>query len=132
MIRRRVVITGLGAVTPIGNDVRTYWHALLEGKSGVGPITCFDTSAFKVHFAGEVKDFHPEELLNAKEVRRVDRFAQFATGAAHEAVADSGIDFAREAPFPCGVIIGSGVAGLPEFEDGHRTYVHNGTSRVSP
>jgi 3-oxoacyl-[acyl-carrier-protein] synthase II len=133
MSRRRVVITGLGAVTPVGNDVRTFWQALLAGRSGVAPISCIDTSAFKVHFAGEVKDFHPEKVLkNAKEVRRVDRFAQFAMVAAQEAVTDSGVDFAKLDPFRCGVIIGSGVGGLAEFEDGHTTFMTKGPGRLSP
>jgi 3-oxoacyl-[acyl-carrier-protein] synthase II len=132
MTRRRVVITGLGALTPIGNDVRTYWHNLLAGTSGVGPITQFDTSAFKVHFAGEIKNYEPEKVIPHKEVRRMDRFAQFAVVAAHEAVTDSGIDFSKEDPFRCGVIIGSGIGGLNEFEDGHGTYMTKGPSRVSP
>jgi len=132
MTRRRVVITGLGALTPIGNDVRTYWRNLLEGTSGIGPITQFDTSAFKVHFAGEIKNYDPEKVIPHKEVRRMDRFAQFGMVAAHEAVTDSGIDFSKEDPFRCGVIIGSGIGGLNEFEDGHGTYMTKGPSRVSP
>jgi 3-oxoacyl-[acyl-carrier-protein] synthase II len=132
MSLRRVVLTGLGTVNPIGNDVRTYWRHLLAGKSGVGPITLLDTSAFKVHFGGEVKDFRPEAVVNAKDVRRMDRFAQFALVAAVEAVKDSGLDFAREDPFRCGVILGSGIGGLGEFEDGYKTYLERGPAKVSP
>jgi 3-oxoacyl-[acyl-carrier-protein] synthase II len=132
MSRRRAVITGLGAVTPIGNDVRTYWENLLAGTSGVGPITQFDTSAFKVHFAGEVKNFEPEKVVGAKDARRMDRFSQFAVIAAHEAIADSGIDFAKLDPFRCGVVIGSGIGGLNEFEDGHNTLRDKGPGRISP
>lgn len=132
MTRRRVVITGLGALTPIGNDVRTFWQALLAGKSGVAPITLFDTTQFKVHFAGEVKDFQPESVLNAKEVRRLDRFAQFALVASVEAVRDSGIDFTKIDPFRAGVIIGSGIGGLAEFEEGHGTLITKGPARISP
>lgn len=132
MSRRRVVFTGLGAITPIGNDVRTYWHALLAGKSGVAPITQFDTSAHKVHFAGEVKNFEPEKIFNAKDVRRMDRFVQFAMMAAHEAVADSGLEFAKLDPFRCGVIIGSGIGGLDEFQIGYHTFMTKGPTRISP
>jgi len=132
MSRRRVVITGMGAVTPIGNDVRTYWQGLLAGKSGVAPLTLFDTSAFKIHFGGEVKNFHPESVLNARDARRMDRFAQFAMVATTEAVADSGLDFGREDPYRCGVIIGSGIGGLLEFEEGHRTYMTRGPGKISP
>jgi 3-oxoacyl-[acyl-carrier-protein] synthase II len=132
MNRRRVVITGLGALTPIGNDVRTFWHNLLAGVSGIATITQFDPADFKVKFAGEVKDFDPEKVINPKEARRMDRFAQFAVAAAQEAVADSGIDFEKEDPFRCGVIIGSGIGGLNEFQDGHTTYMTKGPSRISP
>ncbi|MBX7102831.1 MAG: beta-ketoacyl-ACP synthase II [Gemmataceae bacterium] len=132
MNRRRVVITGLGAVTPIGNDVATYWQNLLAGVSGVAPITQFDTTNFKVHFAGEVKDFHPETTVGVKEARRMDRFTQFAVIAAHEAVTDAGIDFAKMDPFRAGVIIGSGIGGLNEFEDGHNDLRDKGPGRISP
>src|SRR5262249_22994868 len=132
MSRRRVVITGLGALTPIGNDVPTYWHNLLAGTSGVAPITQFDTSAFKVHFAGEIKNFEPEKVIPPKEVRRMDRFVQFAIVAANEAVVDSGIDFAKLDPFRCGVIVGSGIGGLNEFEEGHRDFMTKGPNRISP
>jgi 3-oxoacyl-[acyl-carrier-protein] synthase II len=132
MSRRRVVLTGLGTVNPLANDVPAYWKALLAGKSGIGPITLLDTSAFKVHFAGEVKNFQPEAVLNPKEVRRMDRFAQFGLVAALEAVRDSGVDFAKEDPFRCGVIIGSGIGGLAELEEQHSVYIHKGPSRIGP
>jgi 3-oxoacyl-[acyl-carrier-protein] synthase II len=132
MSRRRVVITGLGTVNPLAHDVPAYWKALLAGRSGVGPITLLDSSAFKVHFAGEVKDFHPEAVINSKEVRRMDRFAQFGMFAALEAVRDSGIDFATEDPYRCGVIIGSGIGGLTELEEQHSVYIHKGPSRIGP
>jgi 3-oxoacyl-[acyl-carrier-protein] synthase II len=132
MTRRRVVITGLGTVNPIGRDVPAYWRALLAGQSGVGPITLFDTAAFKVHFGGEVRDFNPEPVLNSKDARRMDRFTQFAMVAAAEAVRDSGLDFAREDPFRCGTIIGSGIGGLTEFEEQHSVYVQKGPSRIGP
>lgn len=132
MSRRRVVITGMGAVTPVGNDVRTYWRNLLAGKSGIAPLTLFDTSAFKVHFGGEVKNFQTEPVLTSKDARRMDRFTQFAMVAAHEAMKDSGVDMAKEDPFRCGVIIGSGIGGLNEFEEGHTTFKDRGPAKVSP
>jgi 3-oxoacyl-[acyl-carrier-protein] synthase II len=132
MSRRRVVITGLGTVNPVAHDVPAYWKALLAGKSGIGPVTLLDSSAFKVHFAGEVKDFKPDTVINSKEVRRLDRFAQFGMYAAIEAVRDSGIDFGKEDPYRCGVIIGSGIGGLTELEEQHSIYIHKGPSRVGP
>lgn len=132
MNRRRVVITGLGALTPIGNDVRTFWQNLLAGVSGIATITQFDPAEFKVKFAGEVKNFDPEKVINPKEARRMDRFSQFAVVAAQEAVDDSGIDFTKEDPYRCGVIVGSGIGGLNEFQDGHATLMTKGPGRVSP
>jgi 3-oxoacyl-[acyl-carrier-protein] synthase II len=129
---RRVVITGLGTVNPLSLDVPGFWDGLRAGRSGIGPITQFDTSAFKVHFAGEVKDFNPEAYLDGKAARRLDRFAQFAMAAALEAVKDSGIEYAKEDPFRCGVIFGSGIGGLNEFEDQHGRFLKDGPSRISP
>jgi 3-oxoacyl-[acyl-carrier-protein] synthase II len=132
MQRRRVVVTGLGTVNPIGHSVPEYWQALLAGKSGVAPIQQMDVTKFKVKFAGEVKNFQPSPVIDPKSVRRLDRFAQFALFAAHEAVLDSGIDFSKYDPFRCGVILGSGIGGLNEFEDGHSTHMLKGPDRVSP
>jgi 3-oxoacyl-[acyl-carrier-protein] synthase II len=132
MSRRRVVITGMGTVNPLANDVPNYWRALLAGKSGIGPITLFDTSAFKVHFGGEVKDFRPEAVLNPKDVRRMDRFTQFAMIAALDAVRDCGLDFTKENAFRCGTIIGSGIGGLNEFEEQHTIYMQKGPNRIGP
>ena len=114
---RRVVITGMGTVNSLCSEVPGFWKALCAGKSGVGKIEQFDTTDFKVHFAGEVKDFHPETVINSKDVKRMDRFAQFGMYASLEAVRDSGVDFAKEDPYRCGVIIGSGVGGLTELEE---------------
>jgi 3-oxoacyl-[acyl-carrier-protein] synthase II len=132
MSRRRVVITGLGTVNPVAHDVPAYWKALVAGKSGIGPITLLDSSAFKVHFAGEVRDFKPESVINSKDVRRLDRFAQFGLFASLEAVRDSAIDFSKEDPYRCGVIIGSGIGGLSELEEQHSIYIHKGPSRIGP
>jgi 3-oxoacyl-[acyl-carrier-protein] synthase II len=129
---RRVVITGLGTVNPLSSDVSRYWEALCAGNSGVGPIELFDTSAHSVKFAGEVKGFDPEPVLEHRAARRLDRFAQFALVAAHHAVADSGLDFAREDPFRCGVIFGSGIGGMWEFEEQHTNFIKAGPRKVSP
>jgi 3-oxoacyl-[acyl-carrier-protein] synthase II len=132
MSRRRVVITGLGTVNPIAHDVPAFWKGLLAGKSGIGPITLIDSTAFKVHNAGEVRDFHPEAVINSKEVRRMDRFAQFGMFAALEAVRDSGLDFAKEDPYRCGAIIGSGIGGLTELEEQFAVYLEKGPGRIGP
>jgi 3-oxoacyl-[acyl-carrier-protein] synthase II len=129
---RRVVVTGLGTVNPIGNAVQEYWQALLAGKSGIAPLTQLDTAAFKTKFGGEVKNFSPDHVIDSKAARRLDRFAQFAVVASFEAIKDSGIDLAKADPFRCGCILGSGIGGLNEFEDGHTTYMTKGPSRISP
>lgn len=130
--RRRVAITGLGTVNPIALNVSDYWRGLLAGTSGIAPITHFDTAAFKVKFGGEVKNFRPDPAIDARSVRRLDRFSQFALVAAAEAIAESGLDFAREDSFRCGCILGSGIGGMAEFEEGHTTLMNKGPSRVSP
>ncbi len=132
MMRRRAVITGLGTVNPLGLSVPEYWRGLLAGRSGIAPITHFDTTDFKVHFGGEVKSFDPSVFLDARDVRRSDRFTQFALVATAEAVKDSGLDFSREDPFRCGCILGSGIGGMAEFEDGAKTLVQRGPSRLGP
>lgn len=129
---RRVVITGLGTVNPLAAGVAGYWQGLLAGKSAISNIELFDTAAFKVRFAGEVKRFAPEDVIDSKMARRLDRFAQFALVAAVEAVKDSGIDFGKEDPFRSGVIFGSGIGGLSEFEEQHARYMQGGPGRISP
>jgi len=131
-MKRRVVVTGLGAVTSLGQEVSTLWQALLAGKSGISRIELFDTSHFKVHFAGEVKGFPLKESLDPKQLRRLDRFAQFALVASQEAMASSGLDIARMDPFRCGVIVGSGIGGLNEFEEQHGRYLKDGPSKINP
>ena len=132
MTRRRVVITGMGTVNSLASDVPGYWRALCAGRSGIGRIEQFDTSAFKVHFGGEVKNFNPEAVLDTKSVRRLDRFAQFALVAAIAAAKDSGLDFSRQDATRCGVILGSGIGGLNEFEEQHARYLEDGPGRISP
>ncbi|MBY0514928.1 MAG: beta-ketoacyl-ACP synthase II [Gemmataceae bacterium] len=127
-----MVITGLGTVNPIALSVPDYWRALLAGTSGVAPLTLFDTAHFKVRFGGEVKNFDPSVAVDARSVRRLDRFSQFALVAAAEAVADSGLDFAKLDAFRCGCILGSGIGGIAEFEEGHGTLMTKGPGRVSP
>ncbi|MGH7545732.1 MAG: beta-ketoacyl-ACP synthase II [Gemmatimonadota bacterium] len=133
MTKRRVVVTGLGLVTPVGNDVPTAWTSLLGGKSGVGPITLFDTDGHPVRFAGEVKGWEPEKVLDRKEARRADRFCQFALVAAAEAWAGSGLDeYGDLDPDRFGVITGSGIGGILTLEDQHKKLLEKGPGRVSP
>ncbi len=130
---RRVVITGMGAVTPLAADLKSTWDRLLAGKSGIGPITLVDTTEFKVKFGGEVKNWQPEKFFDSKTCRRMDRFAQFAIVAALEAWKDAGIDVAKEDPFRCGAIIGNGIGGLTEYEEQHTKFLQGGGPRgVSP
>jgi 3-oxoacyl-[acyl-carrier-protein] synthase II len=131
-MNRRVVITGLGAITPVGSNLKEFWSSLLEGKSGVGKITRFDTSEYSVDIAGEVKDFKPEERIHPKEVRRMDRFAQFSIISSLEAIENSGIDLKKEDVNRIGVLIGSGIGGLETWEREYRKLVENGPNRVSP
>ncbi|GJG88677.1 3-oxoacyl-[acyl-carrier-protein] synthase 2 [Gemmatimonadetes bacterium T265] len=137
MTRRRVVVTGLGAVTPVGNDVATTWRALLEGRSGGAPITKFDATNFAVRFACEVKGFDTAAYMDRKEAKRADQYAQYALAAAVQAMQDAG--FAAGigpgtgyTPEETGVIIGSGVGGLRTFEDQHTIYMEQGPRRISP
>jgi len=129
---RRVVITGMGTVNPLATDVKTYWQYLLAGRSGIAKLEQFDASAFKVRFGGEVKGWNPEDYLESKAARRMDRYAQFGVVAAMEAVRDSGLDIAREDPFRCGVILGSGIGGLNEFEEQHTRFFQGGPGKISP
>ncbi len=129
---RRVVITGIGTVNPLATDVDAYWKGLLAGQSGIGKLEQFDTGAFKVHFGGEVKNWDPDRYLESKSARRMDRYAQFGVVAAISAVKDSGLDFSREDPFRCGVILGSGIGGLNEFEDQHTRFFQGGPGKISP
>jgi 3-oxoacyl-[acyl-carrier-protein] synthase II len=132
MTRRRVVITGLGTVNPLGLNVPDYWRGLLAGQSGIAPITLFDTKEFKVKFGGEVKRFTPEPILDVRTARKFDRFTQFAVVAAAEAIKDSGLNLAKEDAFRCGCILGSGIGGIAEFEEGARTLVERGPNRLGP
>jgi 3-oxoacyl-[acyl-carrier-protein] synthase II len=129
--RRRVVITGLGAVTPLGNDVESTWSALTAGRSGAGPITQFDPEGFLVMFACEVKDFEPTRWIERKQARRMDRFAHLIVAAARQAEADAGIDVARE-PDRIGTSVGTGIGGLKSFQDCYNDLLDRGPDRVNP
>ncbi|MBO5829650.1 MAG: beta-ketoacyl-ACP synthase II [Paludibacteraceae bacterium] len=131
---RRVVITGLGAVTPIGNDVPTYWDNLLNGVGGSAPITLFDSSAFKTHFACEVKGFNPEEEFDRKELKKYDRYVQFALKATREAIADSALDVESIDPDRVGVVFATGVGGITSMENEMEAVLSDGKGlqRFSP
>ena len=125
MSLKRVVVTGLGALTPLGNSTEETWKNLLAGKSGAGPITRFDASLFKTHFACEVKDFEPNDVLDRKEARRMDRFTQFGVVVADEAIADSGLDLEKENLDRIGVVWGSGIGGIDTFFEQVKGFVDN-------
>ena len=131
-MERRVVITGLGAITPIGNNVEEFWKGIKEGKCGIDEITEFDTTDFKVKLAGEVKEFNPDEHFERREAKRMDRFSQFAVVVAREAWKDSGLDKEKENMERVGVIVGSGIGGLGTIEKDNRNLVEKGPDRVSP
>lgn len=129
---KRVVITGMGAITPVGNNVDSFWDSLKNGKSGVTRVTRFDPEPFKCQIAAEVKDFDPAEYIDKKEARRMDRFTQFAVVAADEAIKNSGLDLEKEDLWRIGVITGSGVGGMETIEDQHQSLMEKGGGRVSP
>jgi 3-oxoacyl-[acyl-carrier-protein] synthase II len=129
--RRRVVITGIGAVTPLGNDAETTWNSLLAGESGAGPITYFDTTDYMVHFACELKDFEPSQWIERKQARRMDRFAQIIIAAARQAEADAGLDIAADAD-RVGASIATGIGGIKSFQDCYDTLLARGPDRVNP
>src|SRR5688500_1263802 len=132
-MKRRVVVTGLGAISPVGNDVATTWRSLVEGTSGAAPITKFDASSFPVRFAAEVKNFDALEFMDRKEAKRADHYTQYAVAAAVQAMADAGFNegngYDRD---QTGVILGSGIGGLKSFEEQHDVYRERGPSKISP
>lgn len=131
-MKKRVVITGIGAITPVGNTVDEYWDSLKEGKHGFGPITQFDASAYKCKLVGEVKNFVAKDYIDPKSARRMARFTQFAVKATQEAMADSGLDMTKEDSYRVGTCIGSGVGSLQELENAYGTILTKGPLRVSP
>ncbi|MCF8177058.1 MAG: beta-ketoacyl-ACP synthase II [Sulfuritalea sp.] len=132
MSRRRVVVTGLGLISPVGNSVPEAWDNLIAGKSGIGPITRFDASAISARIAGEVKDFDVAAYLSAKEARRMDTFIHFGMAAGIQAFRDSGIEVNEGNADRIGVNIGSGIGGLPMIEDTHNDYLAGGPRKISP
>ncbi len=128
----RVVVTGAGVITPIGNNCDQTWQSLVAGKSGVGKIQAFDPARFDTKIAAEVKNFDPVQSISLKESRRMERFTQFAVTAAKEAFKDSGIDMTKEDPYEVGVIIGSGIGSLGLVENAHNIYLEKGPDKLSP
>ncbi|HEV2065428.1 MAG TPA: beta-ketoacyl synthase N-terminal-like domain-containing protein, partial [Thermomicrobiales bacterium] len=129
--RRRVVITGMGALCCSGNSVPDIWNAICSGQSGIGPITRFDTDGYETRFAGEVRDFDPGIALGRKESRRMDRYTQLSVAATRQAVTQAGIDIAAD-PLRTGVLIGTGMGGMETFEFGVETLLAKGANRISP
>ncbi len=129
---RRVVITGVGLVTPLGTGVDKNWQALMDGRSGIGPVTRFDVSDFPTRIAGEVKDFHPEEFIEKKEIKKMDLFIQYAVAAAKMAMDESQLPITAENEDMVGVIVGVGIAGLSSIEEYHKLFMETRLKRVSP
>lgn len=132
MNKRRVVVTGVGAVTPLGNDIETSWKNIIEGKSGIGPLTRINAEEFPAKVAAELKDFNPEVFIEKKDVRKMDRFTQYAVAASLMAVKDSGLIINEENAPRVGVWIGSGIGGMETFEQQYETFLNRGYRRVSP
>lgn len=132
MVKNRVVITGMGAITPTGNDVNTFWNSVKEGKCGIGNITAFDTTDYKVKLAAEVKDFDINNYMDKREARRMDKFCQFAMVAAEEAMKDAELDLEALDRERFGVIVGSGIGGIGTIEEQHQKLIEKGPGRISP
>ena len=133
MALKRVVVTGLGALTPIGNNLKDFWSGLIAGKSGSAPVTYFDTEKFKTKFACELKGFDPLEFLDRKQQRKMDRFTQYGMVSTDEAIIDSGIDLEKIDKLRVGVIWGSGIGGLETFQNEVLNYAQgDGTPRYNP
>lgn len=132
MMSRRVVVTGLGAITPIGNNVEEFWNGLKEKKVGIAPITYFDTTGYKATLAAQVKDFDARQHMDPKAAKRMEQFCQFAVAAAKEALEDSGLNLEAEDPFRVGVSVGSGIGSLQAVEREHKKLLEKGPGRVNP
>ena len=129
---RRVVVTGMGAITPIGNSVESFWNGLKEKKVGFGPISYFDTTDYKAKLAAEVKGFNAKDYMDPKAARRMEMFSQYAVAAAKQALEDSGLDLSKEDPFMVGVSIGSGIGSMQAFEKKYKILLEKGPNRVNP
>ena len=132
MAKRRVVVTGLGILSPVGNDFASTWENIVKGQSGIDQITAFDASEFTTQFAGEVKDFNPEQYIPKKETKKMDRFIQLGIAAGKQALADSGLAINEQNADRVGVAIGSGIGGLGLIEENHRKMLEFGPKRISP
>jgi 3-oxoacyl-[acyl-carrier-protein] synthase II len=130
--KRRVVVTGLGVLSPVGNDYASTWQNIVNGKSGIGPITVFDASEYTTQFAGEVKDFNVEDYIAKKETKKMDKFIQFGIAAGKQALVDSGLVITEKNAARVGVAIGSGIGGLSLIEENHTKLVNSGPKRISP
>ena len=131
-MKKRVVVTGMGAITPIGNSVDSFWEGVKQGKIGFGPITYFDTTDYKCKLAAEVKDFHASDYMDKKAARRMEAFCQFAVAAAKEAIEDAGLDMTKEDPYRVGCAIGSGIGSLQAMEQEHTRLLEKGPAKVGP
>lgn len=131
-MKRRVVVTGVGLVTPCGIGIENVWNNILTGQSGIGPLTRFDIAQFDTKFAGEVKEFRPEDYIQPKEVKKMDLFIQYALAAAQIAVKDGALDMGQEDPERVGVVVGTGLGGLPTIEKYHSVYLERGPGRITP
>ena len=131
-MKRRVVVTGLGAITPIGNDVESFWSGIKAGHVGISEITRFDTTDYKVKIAAEVKDFNAKDHMDPRAARRMDPFCQYAVTAAKEAFEDAGLDMEKEDSFRVGVIVGSGIGSLPQVENNYEKILTKGPGKVNP
>ena len=129
---RRVVVTGLGAVTPIGNNVDDFWTSVKAGKIGFDHITKFDTTDYKCHIAAELKDFNPQDFMDRKAAKRMEPFSQYAVAAAKQAIDDSGLDIEKEDPYMVGCAIGSGIGSLQAMERETQKLYEKGPNRVNP
>ena len=129
---RRVVVTGLGVISPVGNDMESFWDSIKAGKTGFGPISRFDTEAYKVKLAAEVKDFQPEKYMDKRSARRMELFCQYAMAAADQAIKDSGLNMEEEDPYLVGCSIGCGVGSIPAMEREYKNMIEKGPGRVSP
>src|SRR3982075_3234220 len=129
---RRVAVTGMGFITPIGNDLETVWSNMVEGVSGIGQITHFDTTNFDTKSAGEVRGFNPEDYMDRKTARHIGRYCQFALGASKQALAQAGLNPAEMDPDDVGVIVSSGIGGMEEIEKSHTQLMERGPKRISP
>jgi 3-oxoacyl-[acyl-carrier-protein] synthase II len=130
--KRRVVVTGLGIVSPVGSTVASAWDAIVRGESGIGPITRFDVSAFPVRFGGQVRDFDVGQFMSPKEARRMDEFMQYGVAAGIQAVTDCGIDFSKADPARCGAVCGAGIGGLWTIESEYDAFLKGGPRKISP